>query len=138
MINYDKLRADIMEYLPFTDAYFTEMPDELIGIIKKSIDKDTEIQVKHPIHYNSHPSGVECIQVASKFDYCLGNAIKYRWRRGLKDGQPSEKEDAKAQQYLKFRKQYCPELGEELTIEDVDQIIEDEINLIVYNQRKWK
>jgi hypothetical protein len=40
--------------------------------------------VNHPPHYTSHPSGVECIQVAEHFNFCIGNAIKYLWRAGLK------------------------------------------------------
>ena len=40
--------------------------------------------VNHPKHYNSHPSGVECIQIAEHFGYCLGNVIKYIWRAGQK------------------------------------------------------
>lgn len=44
-----------------------------------------EDQVNHPSHYTSHPSGVECIQIAEHFGFNLGNAIKYIWRAGLKD-----------------------------------------------------
>lgn len=40
--------------------------------------------VNHPFHYTAHPSGVECIQVAESYSFCLGNAIKYIWRAGLK------------------------------------------------------
>jgi hypothetical protein len=40
--------------------------------------------VNHPAHYNRHPSGVECIQITEHFNFCLGNAIKYVWRAGLK------------------------------------------------------
>lgn len=40
--------------------------------------------VNHPAHYTSHPSGVECIQVTEHYDFCIGNAIKYLWRAGLK------------------------------------------------------
>lgn len=40
--------------------------------------------VNHPEHYCAHPSGVECIQVAEHFNFCVGNAIKYLWRAGLK------------------------------------------------------
>lgn len=40
--------------------------------------------VDHPDHYNSHPSGVECIQIAEHYGFCIGNAIKYLWRAGLK------------------------------------------------------
>jgi hypothetical protein len=40
--------------------------------------------VNHPAHYTSHPSGVECVQIAEAFCFNLGNAIKYIWRAGLK------------------------------------------------------
>ena len=41
-------------------------------------------RVNHPKHYTSHPSGVECITVTEHYDFCIGNAIKYLWRAGLK------------------------------------------------------
>ena len=41
-------------------------------------------QVNHPSHYCKHPSGVECIQVTEHYGFCVGNAIKYLWRAGLK------------------------------------------------------
>jgi len=40
--------------------------------------------VNHPPHYKSHPSGIECIQVTEHMNFCLGNAVKYIWRAGLK------------------------------------------------------
>lgn len=40
--------------------------------------------VNHPAHYTSHPSSVECIQITEHFNFCIGNAIKYLWRAGLK------------------------------------------------------
>ena len=40
--------------------------------------------VNKPPHYLDHPSGVECIQIAEHFNFCLGNAIKYIWRADLK------------------------------------------------------
>lgn len=40
--------------------------------------------VNEPPHYRSHPSGVECIQIAEHMNFCLGNAMKYIWRAGLK------------------------------------------------------
>jgi hypothetical protein len=46
--------------------------------------------VNHPAHYTAHPSGVECIQVTEHFNFCLGNAIKYIWRAGLKSKDPTE------------------------------------------------
>lgn len=46
--------------------------------------------IDHPRHYTSHPAkcvcgaGIECIQVTEHLNFCLGNAIKYIWRAGLK------------------------------------------------------
>jgi hypothetical protein len=40
--------------------------------------------VSHPAHYTTHPSGVECVQITEHFGFCVGNAIKYLWRAGLK------------------------------------------------------
>lgn len=40
--------------------------------------------VNHPSHYNSHPSGIEAIQVCEHFPFSIGNVIKYLWRSGLK------------------------------------------------------
>ena len=36
--------------------------------------------VNHPKHYNSHPSGVECIDITEHMTFNLGNAVKYIWR----------------------------------------------------------
>jgi hypothetical protein len=46
--------------------------------------------VDHPTHYTSHPSGVECIDVAQHFNFNLGNCIKYIWRSGLKTSDPKQ------------------------------------------------
>lgn len=40
--------------------------------------------VNHPKHYNSHPAGIECIDVIEELPYNIGAAIKYIWRVGLK------------------------------------------------------
>lgn len=37
--------------------------------------------VNHPKHYTEHPSGVECIQITEHMGFCLGNAVKYLFRR---------------------------------------------------------
>jgi uncharacterized protein DUF3310 len=50
--------------------------------------------VNHPLHYTSHPSGVECIQVTEHMNFCLGNAVKYLWRAGLKDDEIQDLEKA--------------------------------------------
>jgi hypothetical protein len=44
--------------------------------------------VNHPLHYKSHPSGVECVQITEHMNFCLGNAVKYIWRSGLKSKDP--------------------------------------------------
>jgi hypothetical protein len=41
-------------------------------------------EINHPEHYTSHPSGIECIQITEHMNFCLGNAIKYIWRAGIK------------------------------------------------------
>ena len=40
--------------------------------------------VNHPVHYTSHPSGVETIEITEHMGFCLGNAIKYIMRSELK------------------------------------------------------
>jgi len=37
-----------------------------------------------PAHYREHPSGIDCIQITEHMNFCLGNAVKYIWRAGLK------------------------------------------------------
>lgn len=37
-----------------------------------------------PTHYREHPSGVDCITITEHMNFCLGNAVKYVWRAGLK------------------------------------------------------
>jgi hypothetical protein len=54
--------------------------------------------VNHPEHYTSHPSGVECIQVTEHMNFCIGNAIKYLWRAGLKNDRIEDLQ--KAQWYI--------------------------------------
>jgi hypothetical protein len=46
--------------------------------------------VNHPAHYTSHPSGIECVEIAEYFNFNIGNAMKYLWRSGLKTPDPKE------------------------------------------------
>jgi len=55
--------------------------------------------VNHPKHYNSHPSGVECIEITEHMGYSLGNAIKYIWRAGSKGRQVEDLK--KAEHYIR-------------------------------------
>lgn len=42
-------------------------------------------EVNHPKHYTSHPSGIECIEIARHMGFNLGNAFKYIWRADIKE-----------------------------------------------------
>ena len=53
--------------------------DEASFDVPPSIDP-----VNHPSHYTNHPSGIECIEITEHMNFCIGNAIKYAWRAGLK------------------------------------------------------
>ena len=58
---------------------------------KKDIMRNSQHDpVNHPLHYTEHASGVECIQVTEHMNFCLGNAVKYIWRAGLKSDSPVE------------------------------------------------
>lgn len=70
--------------------------------LSKRERKDTPKHVHHPSHYTSHPSGVECIDIAMHFNMCLGNVIKYVWRAGLKNNNSKLQDLQKALQYLEF------------------------------------
>lgn len=49
--------------------------------------------VNHPKHYTSDPSGIECIEITKYRDFCIGNAIKYLWRAGLKQDSDLTKDE---------------------------------------------
>lgn len=53
------------------------------------VEKEKEQQIRrdpiNPSHYRDHPSGVECITITQHENFCIGNAIKYLWRRRKKD-----------------------------------------------------
>jgi hypothetical protein len=51
--------------------------------------------VNHPKHYNSHPSGIECIQIIEHMSFNVGNAIKYLWRADEKGAPIQDLEKAK-------------------------------------------
>lgn len=51
--------------------------------------------VSHPKHYNSHPSGVECITITRHMGFNLGNAMKYIWRADEKGNAIQDLEKAR-------------------------------------------
>lgn len=78
--------------------------------------------VNNPKHYNSHASGVECIDVTKNMNFCLGNAFKYIFRHRDKNGLEDLK---KAKWYLQR------ELGDVEPFNrnnSVEQIVDAEIS----------
>jgi hypothetical protein len=58
-------------------------------------------QVNHPLHYTTHPSGIEAIEITRHMGFNLGNAIKYIWRAGIKDEKKTIQDLEKAIFYIK-------------------------------------
>lgn len=53
--------------------------------LRKDVEDDSKFdEVNKSKHYNLHPSGVECIELAEKMSFNLGNAFKYVFRRNIK------------------------------------------------------
>ena len=77
-------------------AKLVQAKNDIYGFIYNSLVKrdgakpittfytETHNSVNHPTHYCSHPSGIECIDIARYYCFSIGNAIKYLWRAGLK------------------------------------------------------
>lgn len=84
--------------------------------------------VNHPKHYNSHPNGIECIDIIRNYTCDIANAIKYLWRAGLKvelgmeDAEKEIEDLNKALWYIEdYRKHLHPtmqKLTQTTTIED--------------------
>ena len=80
------------EYDQWRDAIQT-IQTFLQPIFDFDVPKTKNDPVNHPTHYNSHPSGVECIEITRHYCFAIGNAIKYLWRAGLKqDADKTERE----------------------------------------------
>lgn len=93
---------------------FAEMLLDLVNSILEISSNEQEISsneqeispqpvhdpVNHPSHYTSHPSGIEAIEITRHMSFNLGNAMKYLWRNGLKDGQPAVQDLEKAVWYI--------------------------------------
>lgn len=54
----------------------------------------------NPDHYQSDPSGVQCIEISENWSFCLGNALKYMWRSGKKDSSKNIEDLQKAIWYI--------------------------------------
>lgn len=82
---------------PIPDIRKVEPNLPLDAELYTQVDNDP---VNHPSHYTSHPSGVEAIEITRHMSFNLGNAMKYLWRNGLKDGQPAVQDLEKAVWYI--------------------------------------
>ena len=86
-------------------------------ILSKHIAENTTVStpandlINHPPHYTSHPSGIECIQITEHMDFCTGNAIKYIWRIGLKEGVDDLDNIDKAIWYLQRKRALIAQTG---------------------------
>jgi len=56
--------------------------------------------VNNPPHYTSDPSGIECIEITRHRNFNIGNAFKYLWRAGLKNGNTDVQDLQKAIFYI--------------------------------------
>mgnify|MGYP001052716523 CR=1 FL=1 len=75
----ERLRSDLESFLFKYDRQIAESKANKAAEPTPQPDR-----VNRPSHYTSHPSGVECITITEHYDFCVGNAIKYLWRCGLK------------------------------------------------------
>lgn len=66
------------------EAFQTEHFARHDAELKARQAEEAQNVVNHPDHYNDHPSGIECIEIVEHMNFCVGNAIKYLWRAGLK------------------------------------------------------
>ena len=81
--------------------------------------------VLHPRHYNTHASGVECIDIVEWCTFNPGNAIKYLWRmsdkgKALEDTRKAlwyvEREINRRTHWWKFLQKIRRLLGEKRTV----------------------
>jgi hypothetical protein len=80
--------------------------------LRREYEGESEDVVNHPNHYTSHPSGIECIQVTEHMNFCLGNAVKYIWRAGLKGGGDIGKASEDLEKAIWYLKRELERVGE--------------------------
>lgn len=100
---------------------------------------DKKEVVNHPIHYNSHPSNIEAIDVCETMGFNLGNSFKYLYRRNFKKESPIE-DIEKAIWYIKKEIQKRNKKSKNTNIlkdffSDIYFYINGYFNLIKYNNR---
>lgn len=74
--------SDKAKVVPFASFDFAVSEDKAVACDFFSID-DSPDMVNEPPHYKD-ASGIECIEVTSKMQFCGGNCFKYLYRAGKK------------------------------------------------------
>ena len=72
--------------------------------------------IERPEHYNTHPSGIECIEITENLICNVANAVKYLFRCGLKEGSPLLEDLKKARWYINREINRCVEICPQLVI----------------------
>lgn len=96
-------KTDYDNELSFSKRYLMgaiEKEGNAMGMATSVLKNNANENVNHPPHYNSHPSGVECIDIIEHWSYNLGAAVKYIWRAGLKPGADHVEDLQKAVWYI--------------------------------------
>lgn len=70
-------------------------PEDVAETIHQAQSIAASDPVNHPIHYVSHPSGIECITITEWMNFNLGNAVKYIWRANDKGATIQDLEKAR-------------------------------------------
>ena len=84
-----KISDDLKNYSLRTKKMSSETREE-DSIVLPTMNKATDLDavggpVVHPKHYNSNPSGVECLDVVQHMSWNVGSAMTYLWRLHHKD-----------------------------------------------------
>jgi len=92
-------------------------------------NKQSTDNVNHPTHYNSHPSGLECIIFKRHMTASLSDAFKYVWRYSLKGG---VEDLEKSMFYIKDdRDNRVARVEDHIQPEQISQLIMYEPNILV-------
>jgi len=93
-------REDELEFEEIYDELSKSKDQESI-LSASEVDRRSDV-VNHPSHYTSHPSGIECIEITKHHNFCIGSAIKYLWRAGLKGEDTKVQDLQKAIKFIEF------------------------------------
>lgn len=76
----DQVIASLTEIAKITRGEYDNVLKDDDGPGTDGSEGDHKEAVNHPKHYNSHPSGIECIEIVRHMSFNLGNVFKYLWR----------------------------------------------------------